>query len=360
MGEDAATVDVDLITNCDIVAENCHVLEASPSANGAVPADDGGLHPGVVLDLGATEQHTSLQADTVTDNDIRTDRDIGSDPAVLANLGRGVDHDISAVNVGLSGRSELLAALLCEGREVQACTAEEVLGLSNVHPEAFEVERMKLVVLDHSGEGLLLDRSRAELDTVEDGSVEDVHAGVDTVADELDGLLDKSVDQRAVTGLVDNNTILGGFLNLGDDNGTLIAVVLVESQEVLEGVVADDIGVEDEEGRVVLSENTLSKLQGSSGIEGLSLDGEFDVDVVLLLVLSQELLHDLRSVVDSKDDISDTRCDQRLNLVHNHGLVGELDKRLGESEGERAKASTKAADKNKSLHDCGIEKLLRG
>lgn len=49
--------------------------------------------------------------------------------------------------------------------------------------------------------------------------------------------------------------------------------------------------------------------------------------------LSQELLHDLRSVVDSKDDISDTRCDQRLNLVYNHGLVGELDKRLGESEG---------------------------
>jgi hypothetical protein len=241
----------------------------------------------VVLDLGATEQHTSLQADTVTDNDIRTDRDIGSDPAVLANLGRGVDHDISTVDVGLSGRSELLAALLCEGREVQACTAEEVLGLSNVHPEAFKVERMKLVVLDHSGEGLLLDRSGAELDTVENGSVEDVHAGVDTVADELDGLLDKSVDQRAVTGLVDNNTILGGFLNLGDDNGTLIAVVLVESQKVLEGVVADDIGVEDEEGRVVLSENTLSKLQGSSGIEGLSLDGEFDVDVVLLLVLQR-------------------------------------------------------------------------
>jgi hypothetical protein len=196
-----------------------------------------------------------------------------------------VDHDISAVNVGLSGRSELLAALLSKGGEVQACTTEEVLGLSNVHPEALKVERMKLVVLDHSGEGLLLDRSRAELDTVEDGGVEDVHAGIDTVADELDGLLDKSVDQRAVTRLVDNNTILGGFLNLGDDNGTLIAVVLVESQEVLEGVVANDIGVEDEEGRVVLSENTLSKLQGSSSIEGLSLDGEFDVDVVLFLVL---------------------------------------------------------------------------
>lgn len=148
---------------------------------------------------------------------------------------------------------------------------------------------MELVVLDHSGEGLLLDRSRAELDTVEDRGVEDVHAGVDTVTDELDGLLNESVDQGTVARLVDNDTILGRLLDLGDDNGTLVAVVLVESQEVLEGVVADDIGVEDEERRVVLSENALSKLQGASSVEGLSLDGELDVDVVLLLVLQRML-----------------------------------------------------------------------
>lgn len=217
---------------------------------------------------------------------------------------------------------------------------------------------MELVVLDHSGEGLLLDRSRAELDTVEDRGVEDVHAGVDTVTDELNGLLDESVDQRTVAGLVDNDTILGRLLDLGDDNGTLVAVVLVESQEVLEGVVADDIGVEDEERRVVLSENALSKLQGASSVEGLSLDGELDVDVVLLLVLQrmlelgpktryrvgsysylgQELLHDLRSVVDSENDIGNTSCDQRLNLMHNHGLVTELDKGLGESQSLRSSA----------------------
>lgn len=55
VGEDAATVDVDLVTNSDIVAENSDILQASPAADGAVPADDGGLDPGVVLDLGAAE-----------------------------------------------------------------------------------------------------------------------------------------------------------------------------------------------------------------------------------------------------------------------------------------------------------------
>jgi hypothetical protein len=217
---------------------------------------------------------------------------------------------------------------------------------------------VELVVLDHSGEGLLLDRSRAELDTVEDRGVEDVHAGVDTVTDELDRLLNESVDQGTVAGLVDNDTILGRLLNLGDDNGTLVTVVLVESEEVLEGVVADDIGVEDEERSVVLSKNALSKLQGSSSVEGLSLDGELDVDVVLLLVLQrmleldpktryrvgnssylgQKLLHDLGSVVDSKNDIGNTCCDQRLNLMHNHGLVAELDKGLGKSQSLRSSA----------------------
>ena len=189
------------------------------------------------------------------------------------------------MNVRLAGRCELLAALLCEGREIQAGAAEEVLGLSNVHPEALKIERVELVVLDHGGEGLLLDRSRAKLDTVEDGGVEDVETGIDTVANELDGLLDESVNQRAVSGLVDNNTILGRLLDLGNNDGALVTVVLVEGQKILEREVADNIGVEDKEGGVVLGENSLRKLQGSSSVKGFSLDGELDVDVELLLVL---------------------------------------------------------------------------
>lgn len=187
----------------------------------------------------------------------------------------------------LAGRGELLAALLCEGRKVQAGTAEEILGLTDIHPETLKVERVELIVLDHGGECLLLDRSWAKLNAVEDGGVEDVETSVDTVANELDGLLNESVNQRAVSRLVDNDTVLGGLLDLGNDNGTLVTVALVEGQEILEGEVADNVGVEDEEGRVVLGENTLSKLQGSGGVEGFSLDGEFDVDAKLFLVLQQ-------------------------------------------------------------------------
>lgn len=45
------------------------------------------------------------------------------------------------------------------------------------------------------------------------------------------------------------------------------------------------------------------------------------------------LLHNLRAVVDSKDDIGDARGGEGLDLVLDHGLVGELDERLGEGEG---------------------------
>lgn len=87
VGENTATVDVDLVANSDIVTENCYVLQAGPSANSAVPANDGGLDPSMVLDLGATEQHTSLQTNTISNNDIRSNCNIGTDSAVLANLG---------------------------------------------------------------------------------------------------------------------------------------------------------------------------------------------------------------------------------------------------------------------------------
>lgn len=43
----------------------------------------------------------------------------------------------------------------------------------------------------------------------------------------------------------------------------------------------------------------------------------------------QGLGHDLRAVVDSEHDIGNTSSGKSLDLVLDHGLVGELNKRLG-------------------------------
>ena len=285
MGQNRTAVDVDFVANGDIVAEYSHVLETSPLANSAVPADNGRLDPGMVLDAAVLQQHTALETDTVTDDDVGADCDIGANAAVLANLCALVNHDVTAVDVGLVGGSKELGVLALQGREVQAGTGEEILGLSNVHPEALKVKRVQTAVLADSGEGLLLDRSGAELDAVQNAGVEDVDTGVDTVADELDGLLDETVDSRGVAGLVHNDTVLGRLLHLCDNDGAFFAVLLVELGELSKGVFAGNVGVEDEERRVVFAENGLSKLQRAGRAKGLGLDGECDLDVVLLLVL---------------------------------------------------------------------------
>ena len=48
--------------------------------------------------------------------------------------------------------------------------------------------------------------------------------------------------------------------------------------------------------------------------------------------LLKSLSHDLWSVVDGEDNVRDTCSSQRLDLVQNHGLVAELDERLGQRE----------------------------
>ena len=70
MGQNGTAVDVDFVANGDIVAEYSHVLETSPLANSAVPADNGRLDPGMVLDAAVLQQHTALETDTVTDDDV--------------------------------------------------------------------------------------------------------------------------------------------------------------------------------------------------------------------------------------------------------------------------------------------------
>jgi hypothetical protein len=59
----------------------------------------------------------------------------------------------------------------------------------------------------------------------------------------------------------------------------------VELCQLLEGILAGDIGVEDEEGSIILSEDLLSQLQRTSSTEGLVLDRNGNVDTELLLVL---------------------------------------------------------------------------
>ena len=111
MRQNGAAVHVHLVTNGDIVTEHGNVFQACPSADGAVPAYNGGLDPCMVLDLGVLQQNASLQSDAITDHDARANCYIGSDAAVLANLGGRVNHDIASVHVRLGCRSQQLGVL---------------------------------------------------------------------------------------------------------------------------------------------------------------------------------------------------------------------------------------------------------
>ena len=48
--------------------------------------------------------------------------------------------------------------------------------------------------------------------------------------------------------------------------------------------------------------------------------------------------------------LRDSSGDEGLDLVEQHGLVGELDERLGAGEGEGAEAGAVPADQDQRLH----------
>ena len=98
-------------------------------------------------------------------------------------------------------------------------------------------------------------------------------------SNKLDGLLDEAVDARRVAGLVDHDTVFRGLFDLGYDDRSLFTVLLVECGEFREGVFADNIGVEDEEGSVVFAKDLFCQLERACGTEGFGFDGKSDLDV---------------------------------------------------------------------------------
>lgn len=132
----------------------------------------------------------------------------------------------------------------------------------------------------------------------------------------------------------------------------------MEFSQFLEGVLADHVRVQDEERGVVLGQNLLRELQRTSRAQRFGLDREFDLDIVLFLVLDgkqptrsvlrsdvpapvwregeaylfQGRHHDIRTVVNRQNNIGYTSSCQTLNLVQDHGPVGELDQGFRERE----------------------------
>ena len=107
--------------------------------------------------------------------------------------------------------------------------------------------------------------------------MEKVKASVDLVAHESSWLFDEAVDLTIF--LSNNDAVLAGVLDSSHDDGALLAVVLVEFNEFVQWVLANNIGVEHEEqtSHVLLSDDLLSETDGASGAKRLVLKGASDL-----------------------------------------------------------------------------------
>lgn len=103
VGQDGGAVDVQLVLDADVVTQDGNVLDtalalafgewliAYPTADGAVPSDNGAGNPGVVADVGVGENDAALETDTLADLSARANDNVGTDNGGGVDLG-GLDR----------------------------------------------------------------------------------------------------------------------------------------------------------------------------------------------------------------------------------------------------------------------------
>ena len=97
----------------------------------------------------------------------------------------------------------------------------------------------------HLGENFSFNRAGFERNPLNHVRVEEIEASINLIAHESRGFLNKSLNFAVF--FRDDDSVLGGVLNLGHDDCALPAVVQVELNELVERVLTDDIRVEHEE-----------------------------------------------------------------------------------------------------------------
>jgi hypothetical protein len=289
--EHDAAVAVDLVADVDVLAEDGHVLDARPLADGGVPADDAAGDAGVLLDARGAHDGAAGQAHPGLHHAAWPDRDVGPDEAAVPD-DRGLVHQHVAQDV--RARREPGGRLLPQRVQVQAQARDVVPRLPDVHPETRENHGEEGPVRRDAREHLLLDGRRLQLDAAEHGRVEQVDAGVDLVAHERLGLLHEPLHLAGAL-LHDHHAVLGRLVDLGHHDRGLAAVGPVELNELGERVLADHVAVEHEE-RVAGSVGELVAGQGqrACGPEGLRLLRAGDLDAKLALEVLEKVEHDLR------------------------------------------------------------------
>lgn len=158
---------------------------------------------------------------------------------------------------------------------------EEVFGDSNVLPKSLESEGKELFLLGQFGEDFLLQRNILQLNVVDHTHVEDVHACIYEAPDEFFGLLDELGHFHRFL-IMDHNSETRGIIHVGYQESDTSTVRLVEFHHLLQGVLANDIRIQNEKTVVIrgvslgrgifISQVFLGQLDGPSSVQGLFFD----------------------------------------------------------------------------------------
>ena len=116
----------------------------------------------------------------------------------------------------------------------------EIVGRQpNVFPVASQFQLVKLTLFGHFGEDFPLNGAWFLGNAVDYGGIEDVQTCVDVVAHKGLRLLHKSVYLSIIFG--NDNAISAWIVYLCHNDGSFLAVTLVEVDQLFQGIVADDV-----------------------------------------------------------------------------------------------------------------------
>ena len=186
---------------------------------------------------------------------------------------------------------------MSQGVQEKLLTNKVVLRLTDVHPVSVQCEYIKIILSSHLREYFTLNRRGLQLNPVNHVHIQQIQTGINMVAHVCLRLLDELLDLPVFLG--DNDTILGGVLDSGSENSAALAVCLVELDELGKRVVANDVGVENEQQArgVILQDVLLSQADWAGSAHRFILYRDRDLHFVLYKGL--------------KDIISSLQCPHR-------------------------------------------------
>lgn len=221
-------IQMTFILNLHIFSSHSQTIDPYPLANSVLPSYDAPFNESMSNNLRVSQNSWVIDLASWSNDTVLSNDNIRSQQSTFIYLSSGMNHHISMYPGSLC---QVFTPFFQLSLQVQTLSCNVILRLSYIHPITRQTKLVDLFFSTHHREDFSFNGSWFGLDSINDGSIEQVESCIDLVTNETSWFFNELLNLPIL--ISNHNSILTWIFNSCDYYSSFFAMSFMEDEELV-------------------------------------------------------------------------------------------------------------------------------